>query len=43
MGGGGGGGDGGGSGADGARETIYPAACAKGQVYDRRQNRCVKA
>ena len=40
---GGGGGDGGGSGAAGARETIYPTACAKGQVYDRRQSRCVKA
>jgi hypothetical protein len=38
MGGGGGGGEGG-----SPRDTLYPNVCARGQVFDRRLNRCVRA
>jgi hypothetical protein len=41
------GGMGGGGGADGnggsARDTIYPTVCARGQIFDRRLNHCVRA
>ncbi len=44
-GGGGMGGDGGGGGRGGGgdRDTLYPAFCAKGQVYDTRLNKCVRS
>jgi hypothetical protein len=39
------GGGGGGGGGDGGspRDTLYPTFCPRGQVFDARHNRCVKA